>query len=548
MGISNLIVDRQKIINLFNQKKFNKISKIPAKILNSFESHPDIIKIIVICYINTKNFFKAEQFLKNILINNNSDQINYFLGNIFKLQNKNREAISAYKKSILLNKNFSEAYNNLANVQKKIGEFDNAILNYKNAIAKKNDNLEAYYNYANLLKSLKHYKEAIKNYKKVIKLNINFSVAYNNIGTIYSILGKFDEAKKYFIKSIKLDKFFAEPYKNYVQSNKINEKDEVFKNLKEIVQKEELNDEQKEVFYYSLSKAYFDIKNVDLAFKNLNHANNLKLNKLNYSFKKEKKEFKKIKEFFSNKKLLNLNNLQKNQIKPIFILGMPRSGTSLVEQIVSNHTKVYGAGELDILPISVENSGWQKSTDFENIIRNIRKEYLKKISLVSKKKYITDKLPGNFKRIGFILNALPESKIIHIERNPMAICWSNYKSNFNSTGMAFTLNQEYIAEYYLLYRDLIKFWKEKYSEKIINVNYENLVENFEDEVKKLFSNLNLKWETQLFDFHKNVRPVETASFLQVRSKIYQRSSEQWKKYEKYLSKMLNVLVSNNIKF
>ena len=130
----------------------------------------------------------------------------------------------------------------------------------------------------------------------------------------------------------------------------------------------------------------------------------------------------------------------------------------------------------------------------------------------------------------------------------MAICWSNYKSNFNSTGMAFTLNQEYIAEYYLLYRDLMKFWKEKYSEKIINVNYENLVENFEDEVKKLFSNLNLKWETQLFDFHKNVRPVETASFLQVRSKIYQRSSEQWKKYEKYLSKMLNVLVSNNIKF
>ena len=547
MSTSNLIVNRQKIINLFNQKKFNKISKIPTKILNSFGGHPDIVKIIVICFINTKNFLKAEQFLKNILINNNSDQINYFLGNVFKLQNKNYDAISAYKKSILLNKNFSEAYNNLANVQKKIGEFDNALLNYKNAIKNKNDNLEAYYNLANLLKSLKHYEEANKNYKKVIKLNPNFSVAYNNIGTIYSILGKFDEAKKFFIKSIKIDKFFAEPYKNYVQSCTINDKDEVFKNLQEIVKKEDLNDDQKEVFYYSLSKAYFDIQNSDLAFKNLNFANNLKLKKMDYSFKKEKKEFKKIKEFFSNKKLLDLNNVKENKVKPIFILGMPRSGTSLVEQIVSNHTQVFGAGELDILPISVENSGWKNSNDFEEIIHSIRKEYLEKISLISKKKYITDKLPGNFKRIGFILNAFPNSKIIHLQRNPMAICWSNYKSNFNSTGMAFTLNQEYIAEYYLLYRDLIEFWNEKYSEKIINVNYENLVENFKDEVKKLFNNLNLKWENQLYDFHKNERPVETASFLQVRSKIYKRSSEQWKKYEKYLSKMLDVLLSNNIK-
>ena len=117
----------------------------------------------------------------------------------------------------------------------------------------------------------------------------------------------------------------------------------------------------------------------------------------------------------------------------------------------------------------------------------------------------------------------------------MAICWSNYKSNFNSTGMGFTLNQEYTAEYYLLYRDLMKFWKEKYSEKIINVNYENFVENFEEEVKKLFVKLNLNWEKQLYDFHKNERPVETASFMQVRSKIYKKSSEQWKNYKKYLN-------------
>ncbi len=347
---------------------------------------------------------------------------------------------------------------------------------------------------------------------------------------------------------MKINKYLAEPYKNYVQLCKINEKDEVFKNLKEIVKKKDLYDEQKVVFFYSISKVYFDVGNNELAFKYLNSSNKLKLTKLDYSFNKDKKEFKKIKEFFSNKELLNIKNFKENGVTPIFILGMPRSGTSLIEQIVSNHSEVHGAGELDLLPTSLKNSDWQNSIDFEEVSQKIRKEYLEKISLISNKKYITDKLPGNFKRIGFILNAFPESKIIHLQRNPMAICWSNYKSNFNSTGMTFTLNQEYIAEYYLLYRNLMKFWNERYSEKIINVNYENLVENFEEEVKKLFSKLNLNWEKQLCDFHKNERPVETASLMQVRSKIYKKSSEKWKNYKKYLTSMTDILSANNVEF
>ena len=432
--------------------------------------------------------------------------------------------------------------------KKKIEYFDEALLNYKNAIRTKENNLEAYYNLANLYKSLKNYDEAIKNYKKVIELDPNFSDPYNNIGTIYSILGKFNDAREFYLKSMNVNEYFAEPYKNYIQLSKIDEKDDVFNNLKKIVKNENLDEEQKEVFFYSISKAYFDIGNNDLAFKYLNSANRIKLKNLDYSFNKDKKEFKKIKEYFLNKKILNLKHFKKNQVMPIFILGMPRSGTSLIEQIVSNHSEVHGAGELDILPISVKNSNWQNSDDFEKTLNKIRIEYLEKISLISKKKYITDKLPGNFKRIGFILNAFPDCKIIHLERNPMAICWSNYKSNFNSTGMGFTLSQEYTAEYYLLYKDLMKFWHERYSEKIINVNYENLVENFEDEVKKLFIKLNLNWEKQLYDFHKNERPVETASFMQVRSKIYKKSSEQWKSYKKYLTPMTNILSANNVDF
>ena len=548
MTNKNLFNEKQNIINLFNKKKFNKISNISSKTRAFFEDEADIVKIFVMSDLNTNNFIKAEQLLKKVLPKNNTAEFNYILGNTFKIQNKNDEAIAAYKKSLSINKNFSEAYNNLANVQKKNENFDEALLNYKNAIKTKENNLEAYYNLANLYKSLKKYGDSIKNYEKVIKLNPNFSDPYNNIGTIYSILGKFNDAKEFYLKSINVNKYFAEAYKNYVQLSKIDERDEVFNNLKKIVKDENLDEKQKEVFFYSISKVYFDIGNNDLAFKYLNSANKLKLQNLDYSFNKDKKEFKKIKEYFLNKEILNLKKFEENQVKPIFILGMPRSGTSLIEQIVSNHSEVYGAGELDLLPVSVKNSNWKHSNDFENTIKKIRKEYLDKLSLISKKNYITDKLPGNFKRIGFILSAFPECKIIHLERNPMAICWSNYKSNFNSTGMGFTLNQEHTAEYYILYKDLMKFWNERYSERIININYERLVENFEEEIKKLFLKLNLNWEKQLYDFHKNERPVETASFLQVRSKVYQKSSEQWKSYEKFLTSMTDILASNNVEF
>ena len=548
MEKKNLLFQKKKLINLFNQKKFSKICKISSKTLNLFIDQKEIVKIIVISYLNQKNYFKAEQFLKKALFNETSSELFYFLGNVLKIQEKNTEAIEAYFNSIELNSNFSEAYNNLANVQKKIGKTEDALANYQNAIKNKKDNFEAFHNLANLQRSLKNYDEAIKNYKILTKLKPDFVEVYNNIGAIYSITGNFKEAKKYYIKCIELNEFFPEAYKNYVQLSKIKKNDIVFKKLLSVIKEDHISDDSKEVFYYSLSKIYFDLENTDLAFEFLDRANNLKLNKIKYSIKIEQKEFASIKEFFSQKELLNIHDFETKNLKPIFIVGMPRSGTTLIEQIISNHSEVFGCGELDFLPISVHNSNWSTSEDFEKVIRQIRDEYLKKILKLSDKTYFTDKLPGNFKRIGFILNSFPEAKIIHLRRNPMAICWSNYKSNFNNIGMGFTLSKQYVAEYYTLYEDLMTFWKSKYPDKIIDLDYEKLVENFKEEVKNLFSKLELKWEKQLYDFHKNERPVETASFKQVRNKIFKQSSEKWKIYKKYLKPMTEILDSKNIAY
>ena len=299
--------EKNNIISLFNQKKFDKISKISSKILDQFNEQIEIVKIVVISYLNQKNYFKAEQYLKNSLSKLNSAELNYFLGNSLKIQDKYSEAIDAYNKSISLNPDYSEAYNNLANVQKKIGLLDKASSNYLNAIKCKIDNIEAYYNLANLQKSQKKYVDAIKNYNKVIKINSNFAEAYNNIGTINSILGKFEEAKKFFVKAIEINYLFSEPYKNYVQSTNIKENDKIFNRLLEIINQNDLNEEQKEVFYYSASKGFFDLNKKEDAFKYLNLANEIKFSRSNYSFKKEKKNLKNLKIIFIKK-----NNLMKN--------------------------------------------------------------------------------------------------------------------------------------------------------------------------------------------------------------------------------------------
>ena len=547
MSKKKTVRDKKTIINLFNDNKFNKISKYSKSLIDYYENDIDICKLVIASEINLKNYFKAEQYLKKIVINNDTDEIYYLYGNILKVQNKFYEAIDAYKQAISLNNKFSEAYNNLANTQKKINENENAMYNYLQAIKADKSNFGAYFNLANLYRSEKKYEEAINNYQKVLELRPQFVEALNSIGTIQLILGNFDNGLEYFKKTIEIDKFYSESYYNYASAQKISYKDEIFLKLKNFIEKEKFPEAQNFKMYYSLSKSYFDLDNYEFGFKYLQLANNFKLKEIEYSFKKQSKNFKKIKEYFlENKNTPTVLNDLKSI--PIFILGMPRSGTSLIEQIVSNHSHVHGGGELDILPLTIENSKWEKNNNFSNTIKIIRDEYLAKIKKISDKKFITDKLPGNFKWIGFILNAIPESKILHLERNPMAICWSIYKSDFSNPDMAFTYKQEYIAEFYILYKDLINFWKKKYPNKFINIIYEEFVEDYENNIRKIFQKLELNWENHLLDFHKNKRPVETSSFQQVRKKIYKNSSDEWKKYKTYLKPMMEVLSKNNIDY
>ena len=226
---------------------------------------------------------------------------------------------------------------------------------------------------------------------------------------------------------------------------------------------------------------------------------------------------------------------------------MPRSGTSLVEQIISSHNEVFGAGELEVLAeFSVEELKKYfslKDVKFpDESFLSIRKNYLNSIDkLDTSKKIITDKMPLNFRFIGFILGAFPEAKIVHLNRDARATCWSIYKYFFKSDGHGFAHNFEDLFSYYSLYLNLMDFWREIYPNKIYDISYESLTTNQEVETRKLLKYCNLEWDENCLSFHKNKRAVKTTSALQVRQKMYQGSSEAWKKYESFIKPLVDGL-------
>ena len=158
-------------------------------------------------------------------------------------------------------------------------------------------------------------------------------------------------------------------------------------------------------------------------------------------------------------------------------------------------------------------------------------------------------MPFNFFYVGFILNSIPEAKIIHMHRNPMAICWSNYKANFfDNIGMGYAHKLETIGEFYVIYNETMKFWNEIYPNSLIEVDYDNFVMDYVSGSKSIIKDIGLKWEDTILKFHENNRAVETNSLLQVRDQVYQNSSNNWKKYEKYLTPVMEMLNNNKIKF
>jgi len=506
---------------------------------------------VILNYFKAQDYISAEVKAKKLIKKFPNFQAVYnLLGLCLQSQKKFLEAIKYYKIAIQNNPNFFVAINNLGLTYHNMYDLKNAQHYYERAIEINPKFTHPISNLGNVKKELNNYEEAIKCYKLALSIDNKLFIVLHNLGMAYQALGKFEESKKYFESVLKINPKFTRADRSLSMSLKYDINNPHLKIIENKIKDQSLNNFQKIELYFSLGKAYEDIKNYKKSFENYKLGNKIKRDAIKYQINDDVKLFENIKNSFSNINFQNLENVGNKSNKMIFILGMPRSGTTLVEQIIANHKNVYGAGELrDLTQIIKENFLVNDKIKFpekfnikdQNFFSNMGTKYLENLDRYNtNKNYITDKAPLNFKWIGLIKLILPKSKIIHCTRDPKDTCLSLFK-NFFEGELNFSYNLEEAGKYYKLYQNLMEFWKQLLPDFIYDISYEKLVENQESESRKLLDFCNLDWDKNCLTFYKNKRGIVTASFAQARKPIYKNSVNSWQNYKNELLPMFKIL-------
>ena len=458
------------------------------------------------------------------------------LGDTLQEQGKLEEAVGAYSKALAIKPDYVEAFNNMGIALKDQGIFEEAIEAFKKALEINPDYAMAYNNLGIALKDHGILEEAAEAFKKALAINPDYAMAYNNLGNALKDQGILEEAVEAFENAVAIKPDYAEAHRNLSTVTKYNSEMAQISAVKALLKQTDLNRSDQCNLLYTHAKMSEDLEDLRSAFDSYVAGGDLRQKLLGYNFTQDERMFARIKKTAQKFKDVALIRTEKSiRHTPIFILGMPRSGTTLVEQIISSHSTVTGAGELPYVSRFGTNLVTGRTATNSKAISVFREQYLTMLAKrADGQAFITDKMPQNFGYIAVICAALPEVKIVHVQRNSKATCWSNFKHYFASKGLGYSYNLSDTVKYYGLYKDLMQFWYQSYDDRIYNLDYDKLTENQELETRLLIEYLGLDWEDACLAPQKNKRSVGTASNQQVRRKVYTGSSEAWRKYEPFL--------------
>ena len=505
----------------------------------------------VIAHQVGKHDTAVDLITKALAIKPDYAKAHYNLGNALKEACERDAAIQAYQKAIAHDPGHAEAHNNLGLALQDQGKLDTAVASHNKALALAPDNAEALSNRGLALQGLGMLDEAVASYHKALAIAPDSAKCHNNLGNAQQDMGQLDAAVASYHKALAIAPDYAEAHRHLSNAYKFSEYNDDIRAMEDAYALPDLGDQQRMHLAFALGKSFEDLRQYKKAFGFYLTANALKRRTFEYSIEADEKYFDRLEKVFTLDLFRTHSNAGSSDDSPIFILGMPRSGTTLVEQLLASHSNVHGAGELKYLqnivasrfaknddPKLAESLAMASSAAFsdagDDYIRRIREHR-------HGTGFITDKMPHNFRLIGMIRLMLPKAIIIHCCRDPLDTCLSIFKSYFSASGNYYAYDLGELGRYYTLYRDLMDHWHRVLPGFIYDIHYEDLVANQEGQTRALLSHCGLEWDDACLDFHRTDRPVRTASAVQVRRPIYTDSIQSWKRYENWIEPLLDAM-------
>ena len=412
--------------------------------------------------------------------------------------------------------------------------------------SKDKDNLRFMIAYAVTLQQTNKQEEALELYNKILNIDKKNPEILVSKGHLQKTFGDLKGSIDSYKKSYKIDQYYGDAYWSLANLKTYQFNDEEIMQLEKMTQDEFINDNEKIYMSFALGKAFEDRGEYDKSFTNYQNGNSLKKEFIKFDLKLFDEECKNQKEVCTRDLFDSKADWGLETKEPIFVLGLPRVGSTLIEQILASHSMVEATHELpNILALSHKlnlRKVQEKTSRYPEILlslsapqlKMIGEQYIKDAEIFrTNKPFFIDKMPNNFRHIGLIKLILPNAKIIDIRRNSMSACFSCYKQLF-AEGQEFTYDFGDLAGYYNNYVELMEHWNKVLPNQILSIKYEDLVNDFEYSVNKILNYCNLDFEDECLSFYKNKRSVRTPSSEQVRQPIYRKGLDYWKNYDAYL--------------
>ena len=496
---------------------------------------------------------EAEKICRKIIQKNpnNVDAIR-FMGILAARLKRIGDAERYFRKAIELAPDFTDAIIDLGKLLQEDGRFEGAINSYKQAIKMEPENAKLYDMLGFVLEPAALSFDAIEAYQKAIKLNPKLVGSWLGLGHSLKTVGRLDEAIEAYHQCYKLKPKFGAVQWSLANLKTYRFSDEEIEDMQAKVAEGNLSGESEVNFLFALANAYEDRKDFDRAWTYYEEGNSKRRMHESYDPVDTEVTNDRIIDVFNKEFLEKNTGLGNPDPSPIFVLGLPRSGSTLIEQILASHSSVEGTSELSYVALCTKSLNRNRADGInypeavhaldERHFKALGQDYINfcQMHRTDGTPYFIDKNPNNFTSIGFLHLILPNAKIIDARRHPMDACFSCYRQLF-ARGQTFTYNLTDIGEYYLQYQRMMDHWHDALPGRVLTIQYEEVVPDFENQVHRILEYCGLPWEDNCLNYYDTDRPIRTASSEQVRQPIYTGSLHRWRKYVQHLDELTEVL-------